>query len=108
MVCPRNCGAALAFALLWTLFTVSDLNAAGKWPPEPGEVFPPLQLVDQTGKRVSMSEFRGKVILVEYVGMTCPACHAFAGAHTRGSFEGVRPQAGLESIETYFSRYAGV
>lgn len=55
-----------------------------------------------------MSDFQGSVILIEYIGMTCPACQAFAGAHEVGSFGGVRPQRGVESIAEYFPKYAGV
>jgi len=98
----------LAFAFFWTLFTSVTLEAGGKWPPQPGELFPDLKLVDQSGSSVAVSEFRGKVLLVEFVGMTCPACQAFAGAHARGSFSGVRPQKRLDSIRTYLSRYSGV
>ena len=75
------------------------------WPPQVGESYPDLQLIDHTGRRVRLSDFRGKVILVEPVGMNCPACNAFAGAHKKGGYEGTHPQNGLPSIEQLFSRY---
>lgn len=40
------------------------------WPPETGHPYPNLSLVDQTGERVSLSSFKGKVLLLEPVGMT--------------------------------------
>jgi hypothetical protein len=72
------------------------------------EPYPDLELVDQTGARVKLSSFRGRVILVEPIGMTCPACQAFAGAHRVGGFAGVAPQRDLPSIEELLPRYAGV
>lgn len=76
-----------------------------KWPPRLGEPYPDLELIDQTGQIVRLSSFKGSVVLVEPVGMTCPACQAFAGAHRYGSFEGVAPQRGLLSIEELFPKY---
>lgn len=78
------------------------------WPPKLGETYPDLELVDQTGKRVSLSQFKGKVILVEPIGMSCPACQAFADAKTHGPFEGIRPQQGLPSIEESMRKRAGL
>ena len=46
------------------------------WPPKIAEPYPDLQLIDQTGKTVKLSSFKGKVILLEPLGMTCPACQA--------------------------------
>lgn len=76
-----------------------------KWPPKLGEPYPDLELTDQSGRRVRLSSFKGRVLLIEPVGMTCPACQAFSGAHRYGSFEGVVPQQGLPSIEELFPRY---
>ncbi len=78
------------------------------WPPKLGEPYPDLTLIDQNGRRTALSEFRGKVILVEPIGLPCRACVAFAGGHRRGPFNGVAPQQDLESIETYAARYGGV
>ncbi|MFQ5960639.1 MAG: peroxiredoxin family protein [Candidatus Methylomirabilales bacterium] len=85
---------------------VQHVTRAGvKWPPRVGEPYPDLELFDQTGQKVRLSSFKGSVLLIEPVGMTCPACQAFAGAHRHGSFEGVVPQHGLPSIEELFPRY---
>jgi peroxiredoxin len=79
------------------------------WPPQLGEPYPDLRLKDPDGRPVALSSFKGKVILVEPIGMSCPACQAFAGANRAqpGPFADVRPQDGLQSIEEYVERYAG-
>jgi hypothetical protein len=77
------------------------------WPPRLGEPYPDLELIDQTGQPVRLSSFKGSVILIEPVGMNCPACQSFAGAHRLGSYEGVAPQEGLPSIEELLPKYAG-
>lgn len=69
-----------------------------EWPPKLNEPYPDLHLVDQTGRPTRLSDFKGKIILVEPIGMPCPACQAFCGAHTVGGFKGVQPQSGLPSI----------
>jgi hypothetical protein len=78
------------------------------WPPQKGQPYPEIELVDRTGKIVKLADFKGKVIIVEPIGMTCPACNAFAGAAEKGGFKGIQPQGGLDSIEKYFPQYAGV
>jgi hypothetical protein len=78
------------------------------WPPVVGQFYPNLVLRDQTGQATAISDFRGKVVLVEVVGLTCRACHAFAGANEPdvGHFRGIEPQSGLGSIERYARGYA--
>lgn len=80
------------------------------WPPSVGKFYPNLVLKDQTGAVTALSDFRGKVILLEVVGLTCRACHAFAGGNEAGKehFRGIEPQRGLESIEEYARGYAKV
>jgi len=75
-----------------------------EWPPKLDQAYPDLELVDQTGATVRLSSFKGKVIIVEPVGMNCPACQAFAGGHRVGGFQGVTPQGGLESFEEYAAK----
>jgi hypothetical protein len=86
--------------------TMSPGRAPVTWPPRLGEAYPDLVLVDQTGQPVRLSSFKGSVILIEPVGMNCPACQSFAGAHHLGPYEGVAPQEGLPSIEELLPRYA--
>jgi hypothetical protein len=83
-------------------------RASHRWPPVLHETYPDLRLVDQEGRRTSLCEFRGRVILIEPIGMPCRACIAFAGGHERGPFDGIRPQEDLGSIETYAREYGGV
>jgi hypothetical protein len=80
------------------------------WPPAVGQFYPSLVLKDQTGQVTTLSDFRGKVVLVELVGLTCRACHAFAGGNEPGMdrFRGIEPQRGLGSIEQYAQGYAKV
>ena len=40
------------------------------WPPRVGETYPDVELRDHTGEIVKLSSFRGKVLLIEPVGMT--------------------------------------
>jgi hypothetical protein len=76
------------------------------WPPRVGKPFPDLELVSHSGAVRRLSEFKGKIILVEPVGMNCPACNAFAGAQEKGGYKGTRPQSGLPSIEELLPRFA--
>jgi len=79
------------------------------WPPQLGEPYPDLTLTDPDGRAVALSSFKGRVILLEPIGMSCAACQAFAGANRArpGPFGGMRPQEGLQSIEEYVEQYAG-
>jgi len=78
------------------------------WPPVVGRPYPEIALIDQSGRVTSVSEFRGKVVLVELVGLTCKACHAFAGGNepSVGRFRDITPQNGLGSIDSYSRQYA--
>jgi len=80
------------------------------WPPVVGQLYPNLVLKDQTGQITAIGDFQGKVILLEVVGLTCKACHAFAGGNEPGMsrFRGVEPQRGLVSIDRFAMGYAGL
>jgi hypothetical protein len=80
------------------------------WPPIVGQFYPDLVLKDQTGQVTAISDFRGKVVLVEVVGLTCRACHAFAGGNEPevSRFRDIEPQRGLASIEQYTRGYANL
>lgn len=87
------------------------LTLAGKtpaWPPEKHRTYPDLELIDQEGEVTRLSDFRGRVILVEPVGIPCPACVAFSGGHHVGGFEGVEPQSELQSISEYAREYGRI
>lgn len=70
------------------------------------ESYPDLHLVDQTGHMTALSSFKGLVILVEMIGMTCPACQGFSGAKRLGTFGGVNSDGGLPSIDELLPQYA--
>lgn len=78
-----------------------------QWPPQKGKPYPEIELVDRTGKIVKLADFKGKIIIVEPVGMTCPACNAFSGGKKKGGFSGIEVQGGTDSIEEYFPQYTG-
>ena len=80
------------------------------WPPVLNRYYPDLELINQDGKRTRLSSFRGRVIIVEPIGMSCPACQAFAGANKPSvkPYGGFRPQRGLKSIDEMLTQYAGV
>ena len=81
-------------------------DAPAVWPPRLGEPYPDLHLVDQTGHVTALSSFKGRVLLVEMIGMTCPACQGFSGAKHRGTFGGVTSDGGLPSIDDLLPQYA--
>jgi hypothetical protein len=75
------------------------------WPPVVGQPYPDLELVDQTGKLTRLSEFRGKVILVELIGTPCAACQSYCGGKQLGTFRDAKLQQNLDSISIYARRY---
>ncbi|MCC7527887.1 MAG: hypothetical protein IT342_05155 [Candidatus Melainabacteria bacterium] len=99
--------ALMAFCLALVFFSDLKLFAqtsqAGRfktfWPPVVNQVYPELELCDLSGNRVKLSAYAGKVILLEPIGMSCPACQAFVGGDRKGGINGVIPQAGLSSID---------
>ncbi len=78
------------------------------WPPEKNRTYPDLELVDQEGNVTRLSDFKGKVILVEPIGVPCQACVAFSGGHELGDFQGIPPQPDLESIESYAKQFGHI
>lgn len=79
------------------------------WPPQLNNYYPDMELMDQDGKLVRLSSFKGRIIVVEPIGMSCPGCQAFSGANRQGMrpYGGGSAQAGLKSFEEYLSDYAG-
>ena len=77
------------------------------WPPRVGDAYPNLRLLRTSGDRIELESFRGRLILLEPIGMDCPACNAFAGGSRSGGFQGVRPQAGLPAVDEILLDYAG-
>ena len=105
-------GAEYGSELLHNLHRTRDLvlSASGHepaWPAERLRTYPDLELIDQDGKTTRLSEFRGKVILLQMVGMSSPTCIAFTGG-SQEHYGNYRAQPGLESIADCAKRYADV
>lgn len=77
------------------------------WPPQIGQPYPDIEVVDHRGETKQLSSFKGTVLLIEPIGMNCPACNAWSGAHFVGGYDGIQPQAGLLSIREYLPKYTG-
>lgn len=104
LLTPLVCGALILAGLVVAVVSpAATAPGAAFWPPVRGKAFPELTLRDRTGALVSLGSFRGKIIILEPVGMTCPACNAFSGANAVGGFEGVQPQTDCPALEEYFS-----
>ena len=109
MSTPRSLAPLLLIGLLGLA-----LPALGKdklphaWPPKVGKPYPNLELFNHKGKKVKLSTYRGKVILLEPIGMGCPACQAFAGAHKKGAFGGASVQKGIKSAKEILKTYGKV
>lgn len=103
-------GAAGAWA--WRGAGGAGRATAGKpphaWPPVRGEAYPDLELKNHRGELVKLSSLRGKVIVVEPIGLACPACQAYAGAHDVGPFRAGSPQPRLPSFSRLLEQYAGL
>lgn len=80
--------------------TSASVQSNLTWPPKLNSKYPDLELMSSSGKKVKLSSFAGKIILLEPIGMSCPACQAFVGAEEKGVFQGGSSQPGLPSIDT--------
>ncbi|MCA9175364.1 MAG: redoxin domain-containing protein [Planctomycetales bacterium] len=81
------------------------------WPPVIGQPYPELQLTGLDGKPVKLSDYKGRVMVIESIAMSCKACQSFSGANEEGigpfaTEQGGGHQPGLESFETYLNRFA--
>lgn len=99
------------FWLLHASFNVSPVSYVkhtfpDPWPPVLGQAYPDLDLIDQDGQFFKLSYLKGKIIIIEPVGMNCAACQAFSGAQRYGALQNNAVQPGLESLEALFPRYA--
>lgn len=76
-----------------------------EWTATLDQPYPELTLQDVYGRTIQFSALRGRVVLVEWVGMGCGACQAFSGAGQCGSFGGGYVQPGLQSLDEYSKKY---
>ena len=66
MTHPSRLPAVLALTLLAGCGGGLDFD----WPPQVGQRYPDVTLRGLDGERVSLSDFEGKVLLIEPIGMT--------------------------------------
>ena len=76
------------------------------WPPELNHPYPDLELIDQNGETFKLSYLKGKVIIIEPIGMNCPACQAFSGANEYGAFQNNPVEKYSKSFRKIFPLYA--
>lgn len=103
----QACLSVGTLAFIWALWLPLSCQGAPKfvayWPPQLNNYYPELELMSTSGKKVKLSAYAGKVLLIEPIGMSCPACQAFVGAGTKGGYNGVSPQPGLPSVDKLLS-----
>ena len=87
---------------------LSNVQGKPTWPPEKFRSYPDLRLVDSDGGFVQLSDYRGKVILVQPFAMTSPACVAYAGGNRYGKIGSTEPQPDLRVIDDYARRFGRV
>jgi hypothetical protein len=90
--------------LLATMVGVSDTTP---WPPKIDLPYPGVNMIDQDGKITSIEEFRGKVVLIELIGMSFPGCVALSGGGLYGGYGETMPQDEISSIDEYVERFSG-
>ena len=76
------------------------------WPPVLNQLYPDLELIDQSGETFKLSYLKGKVIIIEPIGMNCPSCQAYSGAHDYGAFEHNPIEKYSKSFRKIFPLYA--
>ena len=86
--------------------TTIGINKPKVWPPIVGKPYPDLDLIDQEGVEFKLSYLKGKVIIIEPIGMTCAACQAFSGGHEYGAFENNPVESYSQSFRKIFPKYA--
>lgn len=98
----------LAIATIFLLRTDMLSGYFNKFNPIVGQPYPDLEYINQDGRTVRISDFKGNVVIVELIGMPCKACHAWSGAHEKGAFLNIAPQPQLESFKNYFESISGL
>tara|TARA_R110001592_G_scaffold3525_12_gene19901 strand:+ start:3096 stop:3779 length:684 start_codon:yes stop_codon:yes gene_type:complete len=81
-------------------------NKPSPWPPIVGQPYPDLDLIDQEGQDFKLSYLKGKVIIIEPIGMNCPSCQAFSGGHDYGAYQNNPVEGYSKSFRKIFPYYA--
>lgn len=61
-------------------------NYPTPWPPMMNSTYPDYELIDQEGKQFKISDFKGKIIILEMVDMSSPISQAYSNAAENGIF----------------------
>jgi peroxiredoxin len=89
--------AVLAFASSVPLFLTSTLPAKAPVP-RPAKEF---ICSDQNGKKIALSSFKGKVVVVQFLSTTCSHCQAFSQMLTR--LQGEYGPKGFQAVGVAFN-----
>lgn len=54
------------------------------WPPQMNSTYPDFTLFDQEGKYFNISDYRGRILIIEHIDMANPVSHSQSGAATLG------------------------
>lgn len=61
-------------------------NLPDIWPPKMNQPYPSFDLIDQKGGAFKISDYTGKILIVEYIDMSSPVSQAQSGAGLVGTY----------------------
>ncbi len=61
-------------------------STSNTWPPKMNNPYPEIELFDQSGQAFSLSDLKGRIIIIEYIDMTSPISQAQSGAGLFGAY----------------------
>lgn len=76
------------------------------WPPRQGDRFPAVDFISVDGASVQISQYFGRPILLEYVGMSSPVSQAWAGAVRMGAMGDAQVSGALPSVAEMLVQHA--
>lgn len=86
----------------------NSANYGFVWPPRIGESFPDIPLLDEKGHTISLSRYRGYVLMIAPIAMSSPGSQALAGGDRLGGLYGVAPQGNIESIDQMIADFSAL
>lgn len=103
----RNLNSTTPNTQLTTIAEIAIGQSKVPWPPRIGAPFPRMQFLTPSLQRRSLDEFRGRVVVIEYVSMASAVTQAFAGSRDRGPFGSSALRNDFKPLESYFPEYSG-